>query len=116
MRITLETEERQFGLMFKKPKWWVNCTIFFSDEELAIIRERALGDAVVYTQVHHNMQDDPIDRTLAEVVKHGISCSYNTPIEAKQFEQHLKEQLLPTLKEYLIVSGEPTSGPQTFEL
>jgi hypothetical protein len=116
MRITLETEEKQFGLIMKKPKWWVTCKIVFSDEELAIIRQRDLSKLEVYTQVHHNMPVDPIDRTLGEVVKHGIECSFNTPIEAKQFEQHLKEKLLPNLKNYLTVSAEPMSGSSTFEL
>ncbi len=100
----------------KKPKWFVNCKIVFSDEELAIIRQRDLRDLEVYTEVHHNMPGEPINRTLGEVVKHGIACSFNTPIEAKQFEQHLKEELLPNLKNYLAVSAEPMTGSTTFEL
>ncbi len=116
MRITLNTEEFQFGLMFKKPKWSVECKIDFSEEELGVIQQRDLFDLTVYTQAHHNQAGQEIDRTLKEVIKHGISCTFNTPVDAKNFETYLKEDLLPKLKNYIQASAQKSSGPQTFEL
>jgi hypothetical protein len=117
MRITLGTREYQYGLVFKKPKWAVECKIDFSEEELGIIRQHNLLDLRIYTQTMHNDRpDEAVDRTLKEVIKHGIMCTYSTPVDAQKFENYLKEELLPMLKNYIQASGQKSAGPETFEL
>lgn len=98
MRATIKTEEYQYvaGIFKREPRWKVVCKLEFSSEELAIIRNRNLSDLHIYTQNLGNSDD--IQVYLKEVIKHGIWSVFLTPVDAKQFEQELTNELLPTLR------------------
>lgn len=113
MRATINIEEFQYGLFRRVPRWRVVCKIEFTPEEIAIVRQRNLGDLHIYTQ--HVTPDDDFEVDLAEVVKSGIWSTFNTPVGAKNFEAELANSLLPTLKNYLSASADVGSGPTTLE-
>lgn len=117
MRITLATTETKVvsGLFKKIPAWEVVCKIDFSEEEKAILRAQNPSRVYVYTrQFGPNMP--PSDMTLANVLKDGIENRFTTPVEAKQFETALRDEILPSIKNYITASTTVSSEPQTFEL
>jgi hypothetical protein len=115
MRVTIRTEEFKYaaGLFKREPRWKVICNIEFSAEELAIIRQRNLGDVHVFTQQLGGEDEFPI--SLAMVVKEGIWSVYHTPVDAKNFEHELTTELLPALKNYLTASADVESGDRVLE-
>ena len=115
MRVTINTEEFQFvaGFFKREPRWKVTCKIEFSPEELAIIRQRNFGDLQIYTQ--DTGIGEPTDIKLAAVIKHGIWNVFNTPLAAKQFENELTSELLPSLKTYLTASADVETGTKVLE-
>jgi hypothetical protein len=115
VKVTLGVEEKKFGLLFPKSKWWVEGQLEFSPEELTIIREKGIDDGLVYDEVHHNL-GDAVPRTLRDIMKHGISCSFNSLQEARAFEERLRKVILPAVKEFIMEYGTPLKGKQTFEL
>ena len=115
MKVTLGVEERKYGVLFPKPKWWVVGKVKLSAEELKIVREKGIDDGLVYDEVHHNLPD-AVPRTLKEVMRGGIQCSFNSLQEAQAFENQLRTGILPAVKEIIMQYGTPLQGKQTFEL
>lgn len=115
MRATVRTEEFQYvaGIFKRVPRWKVICTIEFTPEELAIIRQRNLGSLYIYTQ-HINIGSD-VDVRLAEVVKDGIWSICHTPVDAKNVEHEIVSEILPTLKNYLSASADVEGGTRVLE-
>lgn len=117
MRITLATTETKVvaGMFKKIPAWEVVCQIDFSEEEKAILRAQNPSRVHVYTR-HFGPNMPPSDMTLANVLKDGIQNRFTTPVEAKQFETALRDEILPSIKNYITASTTVSSKPQTFEL
>jgi len=115
MRVTIKTEEFQYvaGLFKREPRWKVICGIEFTDEELAIIRKRNLGDLHIYTRQIGNGAEDNVN--LNQVVKQGIWSVYLTPVDAQNFEHELTTSLLPSLKNYITASAEVSSAAKVLE-
>ena len=114
MRVTLETKEIPKSF-FQKAQWVVKCVLEFSEEERAIIAHHNLGDLHLYTEVRNGTS-----WTLQQTMKSGgmIQDIFATALEAKQFENHLREELLPAIKNCIANSTEveTQAGPKTFEL
>ena len=91
----------------------MHCKLEFSPEELAIIKHRHLFDLGVYSQTLPDGED--YRGKLEEVIRRGIRHYFNTPIDAKNFEAKLSEDILPWLKKYIADSENVRSGPKILE-
>jgi hypothetical protein len=142
MRIRLENkinhrpEEKGFlaGLFSKKTfinDYIVSLFIQMSEEEKAILTHHMLWDTVLFSAPFRVSEDDlrkypELGSQIGEACNYRIKdfCSdtgchqtFSTPVDAKNFETHLRNDLLPKLKSYVDASrdaGKPTSD--TFEL
>ncbi len=139
VRITNERGERnemQRGLakVFKTPAkitfYQVTLNLDLSEEERAILTEYDLWDVVVYTDTLTFMPDELRANPGLESVQGDVQCriknlasdkgyhkAFSTPLEATNFVNKLRQEILPNLKKYIDRSRE--SGPgsvATFEL
>jgi len=87
MRVAINTEEIKFAMGFfrKEPRWRVECAIEFTEEELAIIRQRKLGNVHVCAQQFGDGRKE--DCTLGGLVKHGKIWGY---ISRRAMQKSLK--------------------------
>ena len=94
------------------PTYQINANIDFSPEELAIIKKQRLGPTIVYTNMTPGYENDramDFNFTIDFIVKNkAIHDRFDTVIEANNFENKLKEDLLPTLKGY--IAGNESTG------
>ena len=139
VRITNERDERdemQRGLakVFKKPAkityYQVTLHLDLSEEERAILTEYDLWNTVVYTDTVTFMPDQLRANPGLELAQGDVPCkiknlasdkgfhkAFSTPLEATNFVNKLRNEILPNLKKYIDLSRE--SGPgsvATFEL
>jgi hypothetical protein len=124
MHITLNRSDREekvkTGIFSSKmvTYYFVSAKIEFSEVELAVIKKRHLGDAIIYTRdTIPGGTQFPYNFTIDQIVKnHSINDTFFTPIEANNFEKLLKSELLPTLKDYIDGNADSASKSETFEL
>lgn len=115
MQITIEHQEKKIGLLIKKTEYHVRVGIKFSNEELAIIKQRNL-DKVVVDEWDH-VGGFPIEQTIGMIVRNsGYSREFLQLVDARQYEVTLKEQILPNLKKYIQLSADDAPKSNTFEL
>ena len=117
MRVALHVEQFDYkaGLFKREPRWKVICAIEFSEEEKQIIKDRRIGDEIIYTQELGNGDEgDPME--LKRVVRDGIWSIFRTPAEADAYAEQLQEVILPALKSYIYEETESQTQPRTFEL
>ncbi len=139
VRITNERRERdemQRGMakVFKKPAkitfYEVTLHLDLSEEERAILTEYDLWDTVVYTDTLTFMPDQlrakpglagaegDVPYEIQDFASdEGFHKAFSTPLEATNFANKLRDEILPNLKKYIDQSRE--SGPgsvATFEL
>ncbi len=138
MKITIGHEEKTKGLIFSKTLHGVSLSVTFSEEEKAIIDKRNLtrvillerdAPADVDADKHANrglakklataavggLDANHFDLTFGKLLNGTDLFWFHTPIEAKQYEDHLKTDTLPRTKEY-IVGNAATGTGDTFEL
>ena len=115
----------------KKIKFYqVVLHINFSEEERAILTEYDLWKAVVlYDDVTYDADHikahpilatltDPLPFTIADFANEkGFHKHFSTPVEASQWVQKLKSEILPKIKNYITASQQTGTGSDdTFEL
>jgi hypothetical protein len=129
MRVSINTEEKSKGLIFRKPYFSVNVSVIFSEEEKAIILQRKLKDYIVMlrdwdiTRMNEGLAarapefwaslgkpDLSVRHLMEGVDRYGLP----DPVRAKEYEQSLVDAL-KTLKSFF--EGSKTVGEaKTFEL
>ena len=120
MRVTINRSEKQSkektGLFSSRIKtsYIVQAVVEFSETEIAIVRKSNLGNTVLYhehfdtLEEFYKSRDIPykdevvnfyltIDKLIAEPFQRG----FDTPLQANQFENKLKSDILPTLKSFI---------------
>jgi hypothetical protein len=132
MRVTIEhveTKEIITPSLFasKKPVYRVNVGIVFSEEELAIIKHRNLSKTGV------NLPPNKIFSSLANgdekrvarvsfvdierIHKNGgVSEAFQTIPEAQDFEKHVRDKFLPTLKSLIFDTADYGKPSEPFEV
>ena len=107
MHVTVTTAEDTKGLFFKKPVYRVHYHVVFSDEELAIIKERRLSGLTVFQYVYdpHTRLGTAIVPLYGLIKKTHTVRDFDTSIEAQAFAIELKEKIFPRLKKHLDFSG-----------
>ena len=139
MRVTINRSEQQSkektGFFSSKIKtsYIVQAVVEFSETELAIVRTCKLGNTVLYhehfdkLEAYYKEHDFPykeevvnfyltIDKLIAEPFQRG----FDTPLQANQFENKLKSDILPAVKsliqENIEARDSAESKSETFEL
>ena len=126
MRVTINHEQRNSGLIFKKTRIAVVLSIQFSEEELATIKTRKLKSTVVLERkwdatmrekaaAHPEYYDTvpPPNLTVGDLLK-GDTYVCDTPVEAKQYEAKLIDAL-KTVKPF-IEGNQSSAQTKSFEL
>lgn len=117
MQITINHEESTTGILNKKTFYNVVLNINFSHEELAIIDKHKLHNSLLYTVPSPMGEDYSQEVRIGLLVKRGkVSRAFKTPLEAKDWEEELKTNILPQLKNYIMQNTQPAQKSQSFEL
>ena len=127
MRVSIDHKDKKTGLVFKSNKYEVVVSVQFSDEELAIINSRKLKEYVVLergwdatmkeTAAKHPDYYDllpPPNLIIGKLVKGPDSYVFDTPIEAKGYEEKVTEAL-KRLKSFIMGNAEKAEN-KSFEL
>ena len=137
MKVNIKHVKKTTGLISKKNLHGVALAVLFSDEEKAIIEERKLADTIimergapadvdarkyanrglmakVVTSVLNGPDANNFHLTISKLLYGIDTYFFDTSIEAKQYEQDLKEEL-PKLKNF-IVDNETSGEGDSFEL
>lgn len=139
MRVTIEHVESKdpisptlTGVLFasvipalKTTIYRVKVSIQFSEEELAIIKQRNLYKTGVTVPRNRVLNDIDSERSrkidlpsklIGDIIKDsGFSLPFYTVPEAQEFETFIRESFLPSLKN-LIMSTADYGSPKTFEV
>lgn len=139
MRVTIEHKETKepvsptlTGVLFasvipalKTTVYRVSVSIQFSEEELAIIKQRNLSkigvtvppNRVVNDILSERLRDTkPSPVLISELIRDGgLSLPFYTVPEAQEFETFIRESFLPSLKN-LIMSTADYGSAKTFEV
>lgn len=144
MRITIKTKpekrelirtgfiSKRFGKVEHTTEYQVLCVVKLSQEEKAIVTENELWDTAVYNHSYYVAPDafraDPevgafmrngeIPVTIEALCREeGQGHYFPTAVDAKRFEQKLRNEYLPKLKRYIQDSHRSSAGgEETFEL
>lgn len=123
MKVTIETKEttvKPKGL-FAKPLnlFEVLTTVNFTEVELAIVNKRGLGETIVYAGPPYTPPGSDMvfqsKMTIQNFVDGPQASRFDTIIKAKNFEQMMKTEILPLVKNQ-IETSETIEGTSTFEL
>ena len=115
MRATIdqETAEIRLSIFKKATRYRVNLTIHFSEEELAIIKQHKLGDAIAFTSRVIDAANGPfdLDTSIDHLIRYKPCIRiFGTPLDAKNFQYMLETETLPNLKAYITQNvAEPSS-------
>ena len=127
MRVSIEHSDKAVGLLRMVNQIQVTTTVQFSEEELAVIRDRRLKDYIVAERVPDSRTASKFDAEYAASIADGWhlrvkdlmkgkpdSFLFDTPVDAKIYEERLKEAL-KALKSF-IEGNAATAEATTFEL
>ena len=138
MKIDIKPVEKSTGMIFKKVLHGVELSVLFSEEEKAIIAARALERTVlrergapadIDADKHANRglarklvtaavagrDANNFHLTFGKLLRGGDVYFFETPIEAKDYINELKSEVLPLAKAYLEGNKEAASS-DSFEL
>ncbi len=138
MKVDIQHVEKSKGMVFKKKLHGVALTITFSEEEKAIIEQRKIGgDIIVERGVPADVDVDKHENrglmkrvataavkgadanhfhlTFNKLLRGTDTYFFETPLEAKEYEQVLREKL-PEAKEYIMANQAIDQKSDTFEL
>jgi hypothetical protein len=127
MRVSIEHSDKAVGLLKRVNQVEVTTTVQFSEEELAVIRDRRLKDYIVAERVPDSRTASKFDAEYAASIADGWHLrvrdlmkgkpdrfTFDTPVDAKLYEERLKEAL-KTLKSF-IEGNASMAEATTFEL
>lgn len=127
MRVSIEHSEKSAGLLKRVTQIEVTTTVLFSEEELAVIRDRHLKDYVVVEREldsrtarslnpENSREDAKIWFLRVRDLMKGKPdrFTFDTPVDAKMYEDRLKEGL-KALKSF-IEGNASMAQATTFEL
>lgn len=125
MRVSIDTEEKAKGLVFKTTYYYVNVSVIFSEEENATISQRKLKDYIVLerewdAEKGPKFANDPkwmeIGQHLRIRTLTAGTDSYACvdPVRAKEYEQKVVEAL-KNLKNFF-EQARDVGESKTFEL
>lgn len=139
MKVSLKHIEKKQGLVFKKTLHGVELGVIFSEEEKAIISERKLGRTILMERgapadtdpdkmanrglakkiamsaIKGDMDANNFHMTFNKLIKGTDTYWFDTPIEAKDYNDILREETLPLAKAYL-EGNKDTGSEDSFEL
>lgn len=123
MRVNIEHGETQTGMFSKTTHHTVTVNVQFTEEEKHIIKQRKIGDAAVVERGVPSDRDarkfDGIEYvfnlTIDKLLKGEDTYAFSTPLEAKQYEELLKDSL-QNLKNYIVENEGVENKSTTFEL
>jgi hypothetical protein len=118
MKVKIDHGQKTTGMIRKKTYETITVKVDLSHEELAVIKSRKMDKIVVMERgwpAHMGAMNGDFNLTVGGLVKNLMTeYSVNTPIEAKQYEAALVNQL-KLLKEELV--GNASGGEsKSFEL
>jgi hypothetical protein len=125
MRVSIEHGQKTTGL-FSRTTWYtIKTVVQFTPEEKDVIKRAKLKDSVLLERVNER-QAKGLSNAEFETLKHhyylrvrdliaGDVFEVATPVEAKAYEEELKEAL-NNLKAHLEANETAPSGRQTFDL
>lgn len=138
MKVDIQHVEKSQGLVFRKKLHGVALTVSFSQEELQIINERKLAKdriiergvpadvdahkhankglgAKLVTAVVKGTDALTFDLTIAKLMKGTDTFFFETPLEAKGYEQEVREAM-PRLKAYIVENAGIEQKSDSFDL
>lgn len=122
MRVSIDHKEVSTGLIMKKTYHEVKLTLVFSNEELAIIKQRRLeNDVILERDIPADVKPSSVANpdifhlTIGKLVRKGEDTYVTaSPLDAKVYEERLVERL-KVLKDYIVGNAE-VGQSKTFEL
>lgn len=122
MRVSITHKELTTGLILKKTYHAVTLQLTFSNEELAIIKQRRLeSDIILERDIPADVKPSSVSNpdifhlTIGKLVRKGEDTYVtSSPLDAKVYEEKLVERLR-MLKDYIVGNAE-TGQNKTFEL
>ncbi|MEP2085052.1 MULTISPECIES: hypothetical protein [Hyphomicrobiales] len=123
MRVNIEHGETQTGMFRKTTHYTVTVNVQFTEEEKHIIKQRKIGDAIVVERGVPSDRDarkfsgieHVFNLTIDRLLKGEDAYAFSTPLEAKEYEQLLKDSLL-NLKNYIVENEGVENKSTSFEL
>lgn len=139
MKVNIQHVEKSKGAIFKKKLHGVALTVTFSEEEAAIINERKLHHDIILergypadvdpekharrglvklaaTAAISGRDANHFHLTLGKLMSGTDTYYFDTPLEAKQYEQLLKDETLPDAKAYIMGNQTTGTSGDSFEL
>lgn len=118
MRVSITHGEKKTGLIMKKTFYTVLVQVEFSQEELAVIKQRKLEKTIVMERpwpAHMGEMSGNYNLSIGSLVSNlTTETNFTTPVEAKQYEAELTNKLR-ALKEFL-TDNTSTGTSTSFEL
>ena len=127
MRVTIEHKERKEGLLRRRTIYEVHLTVEFSPEEQAVLNRTDIGELLILKRalpllVRGKLDPDDdrklirkFDLTPNSLMRGTDRYDFESPGEAKHYDQQLREQLIK-LKQLIDANTTAPSGATTFEL
>jgi hypothetical protein len=138
MKVSLSHEEKKTGMIRKTTHHGVTVHVQFSPAEEAIVRERKLERTVILERDYpsdvdpEKFESKGLARRMATAAVSGMDALHfhltigkllkgpdtyfmATPLQAKEYEARLREQL-PMLKEYIVENEGVEQKSDSFEL
>ena len=139
MKVDINHVEKKQGLVFGKTLHGVALTVTFNEEEEQIIRQRKLeremildrgAPADVNAEKHANrglakklmtaavkgIDANHFALTIGKLLNGTDTYFFETPLEAKDYVAHLREETLPLLKALIVENAEIEQKSDSFEL
>jgi hypothetical protein len=122
MRVDVRRIETTKGLFFTKPVFRVEYRVIFSEDELAVIHRRRLGDFVIFERkndVYYPLTGETTDSVLKinYLLRKGPCIkTFDTLSAAMEFERQLKEEHLPRLSAFLKGNMQTGTSSDKYEL
>lgn len=138
MKVDIKHVEKSKGMLSRKTLHGVALSVTFSDEELSIIRDRRLDHDIIvergvpadvdeYKHANRGMtrklmtaavngrDANHFHLTVGKLVRGTDTYFFDTPLEAKEYTEHLREAL-PKFKAYIMENAGIDEKSSSFEL
>lgn len=123
MKVDINHREETSGWLSKKTYYVVDLTVTFSEEELAIIKQRKLeGDIVIERGIPANQDpgkfkniEDVFNLSIGKLTRGTDSYAFSSPRDAKEYEAEIHD-IMPKLKQHIMDNAEIEEKSTSFEL
>ncbi len=128
MRLTIDRKTERKGIIKKTETYVVDVTVEWTEEELAIVKQRKLEEMVLcdhpHSKAYAKLEDEigpvPVrimsflpDKKKSSVGNHAYKL--DKPIDADNWEKKVTEHI-KEMKDYIMANADAEEGSKTIEL